>query len=277
MEQETQAESVTDQTANPQVGADSSVSESQNESGQSDGQNETDSQEGLGNIDPKTLPPALKAVYDNLYRDYQKKTTSIAERVKAEVAKSVSGYKEKAEQFEQIVNNDEFVKMWNDYVEKSKSAQSNGRPVDEVSKKLQDIEVKLKTQESLEAINIFADAKDEKGEMLHPDFDRLSEIKIGTHSQSGEYDLLRAAIELAPGDSYMEKLENGYQAAKEVYDTIFEEGRKAGMGRMNDKVKNSTYAPSAGSSKLSSYAQKQPANALEALEMARKGLLPAQQ
>ena len=276
MEQETQAESVSDQTANPQEGADSSVSESQNESGQSEWQNETDSQEGLSNIDPKTLPPALKAVYDNLYRDYQKKTTSIAERVKAEVAKSIGGYKEKAEQFEQIANNEEFVKMWNDHVEKLKSAQSNGQPVDEVSKKLQDIEVKLKTQESLEAINIFADAKDEDGEMLHPEFDRLSEIKIGAHSKSGEYDLLRAAIELAPGDSYMEKLENGYQAAKEVYDTIFEEGRKAGMGRMNDKVKNSTYAPSAGSSKLSSYAQKQPANALEALEMARKGLLPAQ-
>ncbi len=276
MEQETQAESVSDQTANPQEGADSSVSESQNESGQSEWQNETDSQEGLSNIDPKTLPPALKAVYDNLYRDYQKKTTSIAERVKAEVAKSIGGYKEKAEQFEQIANNEEFVKMWNDHVEKLKSAQSNGQPVDEVSKKLQDIEVKLKTQESLEAINIFADAKDEDGEMLHPEFDRLSEIKIGTHSQSGEYDLLRAAIELAPGNSYMEKLENGYQSAKEVYDTIFEEGRKAGMGRMNDKVKNSTYAPSAGSSKLSSYAQKQPANALEALEMARKGLLPAQ-
>ena len=276
MEQETQAESVSDQTANPQEGADSSVSESQNESGQSEWQNETDSQEGLSNIDPKTLPPALKAVYDNLYRDYQKKTTSIAERVKAEVAKSIGGYKEKAEQFEQIANNEEFVKMWNDHVEKLKSAQSNDQPVDEVSRKLQDIEVKLKTQESLEAINIFADAKDEDGEMLHPEFDRLSEIKIGTHSKSGEYDLLRAAIELAPGDSYMEKLENGYQAAKEVYDTIFEEGRKAGMGRMNDKVKNSTYAPSAGSSKLSSYAQKQPANALEALEMARKGLLPAQ-
>lgn len=276
MEQETQAESVSDQTANPQEGADSSVSESQNESGQSEWQNETDSQEGLSNIDPKTLPPALKAVYDNLYRDYQKKTTSIAERVKAEVAKSIGGYKEKAEQFEQIANNEEFVKMWNDHVEKLKSAQSNGQPVDEVSKKLQDIEVKLKTQESLEAINIFADAKDEDGEMLHPEFDRLSELKIGTHSQSGEYDLLRAAIELAPGNSYMEKLENGYQSAKEVYDTIFEEGRKAGMGRMNDKVKNSTYAPSAGSSKLSSYAQKQPANALEALEMARKGLLPAQ-
>ena len=173
MEQETQAESVTDQTANPQVGADSSVSESQNESGQSDGQNETDSQEGLGNIDPKTLPPALKAVYDNLYRDYQKKTTSIAERVKAEVAKSVSGYKEKAEQFEQIVNNDEFVKMWNDYVEKAKSAQSNGQPVDEVSKKLQDIEVKLKTQESLEAINIFADAKEV--------FDSPSLLSIAAH------------------------------------------------------------------------------------------------
>lgn len=276
MEQETQAESVSDQTANPQEGADSSVSESQNESGQSEWQNETDSQEGLSNIDPKTLPPALKAVYDNLYRDYQKKTTSIAERVKAEVAKSIGGYKEKAEQFEQIANNEEFVKMWNDHVEKLKSAQSNGQPVDEVSRKLQDIEVKLKTQESLEAINIFADAKDEDGEMLHPEFDRLSEIKIGTHSKSGEYDLLRAAIELAPGNSYMEKLENGYQSAKEVYDTIFEEGRKAGMGRMNDKVKNSTYAPSAGSSKLSSYAQKQPANALEALEMARKGLLPAQ-
>ena len=276
MEQETQAESVSDQTANPQEGADSSFSESQNESGQSEWQNETDSQEGLSNIDPKTLPPALKAVYDNLYRDYQKKTTSIAERVKAEVAKSIGGYKEKAEQFEQIANNEEFVKMWNDHVEKLKSAQSNDQPVDEVSRKLQDIEVKLKTQESLEAINIFADAKDEDGEMLHPEFDRLSEIKIGTHSKSGEYDLLRAAIELAPGDSYMEKLENGYQAAKEVYDTIFEEGRKAGMGRMNDKVKNSTYAPSAGSSKLSSYAQKQPANALEALEMARKGLLPAQ-
>lgn len=251
--------------------------------GQAVGQAATDSEQGFTNVDPKTLPPALKAVYDNLYKDYQKKTTTIAERVKAEVAKSLDPFKSKAEQFDSLVNNEEFVKQWNEFVEKSQASQTNGQPENEALRKVRELEVEVQTQkierqveQSLSAINAFADAKDQNGKPLHPDFDKLSGFKIGSHSKSGDYDLLRTAIELAPGETPMAKLENGYQGAKAVYDAIFEEGKKAGMGRLNDKIKNSSIAPSAGSAKVSGYAQKRPDNALEALEMARKGLLPAQ-
>jgi hypothetical protein len=264
------------QQANPQTDAGSAVDGSGQNDGKADGQAATASEQSFTHVDPKTLPPALKAVYDNMLRDYTKKTMSISDRVKSEAAKATEAFKAKAEMFDKLSANEEFVKRWNDYVQEvSKVGQDGQNPPDEVKQKLHELEMKFKATESLEAINAFADAKNEKGEMLHPEFDKLSAFKIGNHQQSGEYDLLRAAIELAPGNSTMEKLENGYKAAKAVYDQIFEEGKKAGMGRLNEKARNGSMSPSQGSGQVSGVASKRPANALEALEMAKRGLQPA--
>ena len=119
-------------------------------------------------------------------------------------------------------------------------------------------------------IKAFEEAKNEKGELLHPDFEKFSGLRLGTHPQAGEYDLLRAAIELAPGETPQEKMENGYKAAKATYDAMFEEGKKAGMGRLQTKARNGTFAPS--SVNAGSTAPHRAKNAVEALEFARKGL-----
>lgn len=263
-------------TVTPGTEADSAPTGSGTPVGEVNGQSTTDTDKGFTNIDPKTLPPTLKSVYDNMLRDYTKKTMSISERVKSETAKGLEQFKAKAEMYDQVIGNEQFVKQWNEYVQKANQSVQNGQnPSDEVTAKLQELEKKFKTTESLETINAFADAKDEKGESLHPDFDKFSSIKIGTHPESGDYDLLRTAIELAPGNSTMEKLENGYKMAKAVYDNIFEEGKKAGMGRVNAKARNGSFTPSSGSGPISGTATKRPSNALEALEMARQGLQPA--
>jgi hypothetical protein len=121
----------------------------------------------------------------------------------------------------------------------------------------------------------FADAVNEKGEKIHPDFDKFNEIIVGQLNEGNDaedFSLLRACIELAPGTNPNEKLANGYKQAKQMYEAIFEEGRKAGMGRLQAKVLNGTQPPTNVGSGLS-VTEKKPRNAHEAIEMARKGLV----
>lgn len=234
-------------------------------------------EEMFGNVDPKTLPPQLKSVYDNMLRGFKEKTTKVAETVKSEVAKATEAYRQKAEFYDQVAQQEEFVKMWNEHVQKATQSQPANDADPKLTKfeqELQAVKMELQTAKTLEVINAFAEAKSEAGDKLHPDFDKLSGFKLGTHQRAGEYDLLRTAIELAPGNTPQEKMENGYKAAKATYDAIFEEGKKAGMGRIQDKVRRGSMAPSSSSSPQS-IAARPPKNALEALEFARQGLAPA--
>lgn len=232
-------------------------------------------------MDPNKLPPQAKVFYDQMLRDYREKTTRLSETIKSEAAKAAEAYKSKAETYDQIAAQEEFVKQWNDYVKKSQgqgeNPQNPGDPVlTEMKAKLDEMNQKIQLNEMGQITESFADAVNEKGEKIHPDFDALNDIVVGEIAngpQKEPFSLLRAAVELAQGSNPQEKLANGYKMAKAARDAIFEEGRKAGMGRVQQKVINGTQPAAHSVGDTLSITDKKPKNAREALDMARKGII----
>lgn len=228
-------------------------------------------------VDPNRLPPEAKAAYDSMLKDYREKTARLSETVKSEAQKATEAYRSKAELYDQIATQEEFVRQWNDYVQKS---QSNGTPTQgdpklaQLEAKFQEINQKIQMSELSQLTDSFADAVDEKGAKIHEDFDQLNSIHMGKLQNGGEveeFSLLRACIELSQGNNPQERLANGYKLAKGVRDQIYEEGRKAGMGRLQTKVLNGSLPPSNSSSDVISVTDKKPKSAREALAMARRG------
>lgn len=235
-------------------------------------------------LDLNTLPPNIRAVVDKINKDmvrgFTEKTSKLSETIKSESQKAAEAYREKATQYDQIAGQKAFVDKWNDYV-KEQERQSNqggaepGDPIlSEMKAQLNEMNQKMQISELSQITNAFADAVDEKGTQLHPDFDNLNSIQLGKMNENGkveEYSLLRACIELADGKNPQEKLTNGYKVAKAMRDSIFEEGKKAGMGRLEKKALNGTQLPSSSSNEVLSVTDKKPKNAHEAFAMARRG------
>lgn len=235
-------------------------------------------------LDVNTLPPEVRAHIDKINKDmvrgFTEKTTGIANRIKAEVEKATTQYKEKAQLYDQLSGNEDFVKLWNDHVQRSQNQTRDLDPNDpqvKVMKELEDLKVKVHQEEANRVIEAFANAVDEKGNKLNGDFDRLNEIMLGdlvnADGSKSSYSLLRAAIELAPGETTKERIANGYKSAKAVVDAIYEEGRKVGLGRVQSKASNASLPPS-DSSTPSKIAPHRPKNALEAVEFAKQGYSP---
>lgn len=234
-------------------------------------------------LDLNTLPQSVRAhiekINADMVRGFTEKTTKLSETIKTETQKATEAYKQKAEFYDQISTQDEFVRMWNEYVQKTGTAPTGADPNDPVSElksQVQAMQQKVAASEMKQVTDAFAEAKNEKGELLNPHFDELNSLIIGKHGEGDtaqEYSLLRAAIELAPGKTPQEKLANGYKAAKQLHDAIFEAGKKAGMGRLQAKVLNGTNPPSGSNGDMLSVTEKKPKSAREALEMARKGVM----
>lgn len=229
-------------------------------------------------VDPNRLPPEAKAHYDSMLRDYREKTAKLSETIKSESAKAAEAYKAKAEFYDEVAAQEEFVKMWNEYVQKAGNPQPEqaGDPkLNQMEAKLQEMSQKMQLQEMAEVTDAFASAVDEKGAPLHPDFDDLNMLSIGqvqTASGAEDFSLLRACAQLADGKTPQEKLANGYKAAKAAHDAIFEKGKKAGMGRLKDKLMNGSIPPSNAGADVLSVTEKKPRNAKEALELARRNI-----
>lgn len=238
-------------------------------------------QDSFTKIDPNTLPPQLLESYNNMLRDYKEKTTKLSEMSKAEVEKSLGPYRQKAQLYDQIAAEEEFVKQWNGYVQQRQAAQTQNPSenviIDQLKNEIDTVKQHVQRTELLEVTNAFADAVNEKGEKMHPDFDSLNDIVMGSvPNEDGsreDFSLLRASIELAEGNTSQERLANGYKKAKEVYDAIFENGRKAALSRVQGKILNGTQPPSGTTPPGATYVDKRPKNAAEAFEMARRGQL----
>lgn len=236
-------------------------------------------------LDVNTLPQNVRAIVDKINKDmvrgFTEKTSKLSETIKSEVSKHTESLKSKAELYDQIATQEEFVKQWNDYVNKVKSQPAtadnqNDPKLKEMETKLQEMSQKMQLAEMSQITEAFADAVDEKGNKIHQDFDSLNSLPIGT-VQNGdaaeEYSLLRACVELAPGKTPSEKLSNGYKAAKQTYDSIFELGKRAGLGKLRAKVQHSSQAPENAVGDIQSVTEKKPRNAHEAMELARKGIM----
>lgn len=225
-------------------------------------------------IDINTLPPSVRAhiekINSDMVRGFTEKTTKLSETTKSEVAKATEAYRQKAELYDQIATQEEFVKMWNEHVQKSQAPQPGQSEPDPVTQKLKELEQKIQISEMTQVTESFAEAVDEKGQKIHPDFDELNGLIVGSVGGNEPFSLLRASIELAPGNSPAEKLANGYKTAKQVRDQIFEAGRKAGMGRLQTKLQNGTIPPSNGAGEVLSVTEKRPKSAREAMDLARK-------
>lgn len=233
-------------------------------------------EETFTKVDPKTLPPALKASYDNMLRDYKEKTTRLSETIKAEAARAAEAYRKKAETYDQIAAQEEFVRQWNDYVQRSQNnVQQDGTDpkLASLEQKFQEINQKLQMSELAQVTDSFADAVDDKGNKLHPEFDQLNSLPIGQINGGEEFSLLRACVELSPGNNPQEKLANGYKSAKALYSSIFEMGKKAGMGRIQSKIMNGSQPPISSQGDALSMTDKKPRSAREAMELARKGIM----
>lgn len=234
-------------------------------------------EEGFTHVDPRTLPPQLRATYDNMLRDYKEKTTRLSETIKSETEKATQAYREKADFYDQFSSREDAVKWWNEYVQRVKNQETTqeGDPVlSQMKQQLQEMNEKIQISELSQVTEAFAEAADEKGTKLHPEFDNLNNIAIGqlnNGKEAEDFSLLRACVELSPGKTPQEKLANGYKTAKQTYDAIFDAGKKAGMGRLQTKVLNGTNPPSNSMADVLSVTDKKPKNAREALEMARKG------
>lgn len=228
-------------------------------------------------IDPNRLPPEAKAAYNSMLKDYREKTARISETIKAEKEKAIESYKQKADFYDQFASREDAVKWWNEYVQRVNNQQTTQQGDPKLSKmeaQLQEMQQKIQISELSQITEAFADAKDEKGIRLHPQFDELNNIHIGKLAdgdQSEDFSLLRGCVELAQGGTPAEKLANGYKMAKAVYDGIFESGKKAGMGRLAQKAQNGTLPPTNVTGDTLTVTDKKPRSAREALEMAKKG------
>ncbi len=257
------------------------VSGTDTASGQAQGGAPTD--EIFKGIDPNRLTPNEKAIYNSMLTDYREKTAKLSETIKSESAKQAEAFKSKAELYDQFAREEQFVNKWNEYVQQVQ-AQSQAQsgmpdandPLQQLKAQLQEVNQKVILSEMNQITDAFIEAVDEKGQALHPEFDQLNNIMLGslTQGQSAEeFSLLRACIELAPGQSPQEKLANGYKSAKASYDAIFEAGKKAGMGRLQTKLQNGTLPPSAATGDVMTLTDKKPKTAREALEMAKRGIV----
>lgn len=234
-------------------------------------------------VDLSTLPPNLRQhvekINADMVRGFTEKTTKLSETIKSESAKAAEAFKQKAELYDQIATQEEFVKMWNEHVQKAQATatgQDPNDPVAQMKAQLQEMQQKMQLSETAQITDAFAEAVNEKGEKLHPEFDRLNAIMLGKF-QDGQtvedFSLLRACIELSQGRNPQEKLANGYKSAKANYDAIFEEGKKAGMGRQQAKALNGSLPPSNSIGETLTVTEKKPRNAHEALAMAKKGVM----
>jgi len=210
----------------------------------------------------------------------KEKTSKLSETIKTEAQKAAEAYKSKAELYDSIATQEEFVKQWNDYVQKSQSAsqpQPEGdQKLTQLEKQVQEMNQKLQISELTEITEAFAGAQDDKGQPLHPDFDQLNSISLGEINTNGKAEpisLLRACVELAQGKTPQEKLANGYKAARSFRESIFEEGKKAGMGRLQAKAINGSNPPTGSTGDIQSVTDKRPKNAHEAMALARRGIM----
>lgn len=221
--------------------------------------------------DPNKLPPEIRGHYDSMLKDYRDKTAKLSETIKSEVSKAVSQYRQKADEYDTITSQDEFVSKWNEYVNSLNTAREDKDPkLAAFEDRIREMERKEELREMEKLTDAFASAVDDKGQKVNGNFDRLNDIVIGKSGEN-DYSLLRACIELSGEKTPERKLSKGYQMANRIFTDIFELGRKAGIGRIQEKVMNGTQPPSNADGIDVSFTEKRPRSAREAMAMARRG------
>lgn len=244
--------------------------------------------------DPTTLPPQLRQAYENMLRDYKTKTTKLADE-----RKQYSGfedYRKKAEVYDQLSQDERFVQYWNSQNSPQIPPQPNGQDqamqqelqqlwleaqsdpnkaiefhrkvaqmeMSQLTQKQAEIERKQLESDAVNVVDAFADAVDEKGQKLRPDFD-------DPHMQF----LINSVINQNPPKTQKEwqtAITKAYDHAKSVYQDIFTKGKSAAQGAIQTKAQNSTEKPSTSVGEVYSGSDPKKLTAAEAVNLARKGI-----
>lgn len=222
-------------------------------------------EEQFGGVDIKTLPKEiqtlLKEKHDAMLKDYKEKTTKLADD-----RKSMEPLSRKAELLDQLAQDQEFIQWWNSRNQKSQPEQEQKdlTPEEQLIQRVQNIESELSSERAQNLVNTFADAVDEKGQKLHPDFDELS-----------NEGLIKGYLDLNPPTSkaeFSKRLEEAYKWSNALATKYREAGKKAAYEEMQKKAGISTTPPSTGAKGTYDGPDPRKASVAELVDMARRGI-----
>lgn len=219
-------------------------------------------EEQFGGVDIKSLPKEiqslLKEKHDAMLRDYKEKTTKLSEE-----RKGFEPVSKKAEALDQLLQDQTFIDWWN-----SKNAppetQKELTPEEQLVQKVQTIEQELLHEKANATVVEFAEAVDDKGQKLRPDFDELSNTG-----------LINGYLQLNPAkgkQDFQSKLNEAYVWVKEAVAPFIEKGRKMAIEEMQRKASNGTLPPQSGVKGTYDGPDPRKASVNELVEMARKGI-----
>lgn len=262
-------------TAEPQKGSEAPATSAPAAQGEA-----APSEDSFLSNDPKSLPPELRKHYDNMLRDYKRKTADVAE------------LRKRAEAFDAIRQDKRFVDFWTNQValeqqalrkledtkqgmdvsdeefEKALSSKqeflklmakvAQGSTQD-IQKKLEQTQAELTTSRASEAIEEFA-------EQGHQDI----------YDLESNYGFISYQFKADPNI----KLDDAYNNAKAVYDQIYQKGFEAAraelQANMQKKAAASTEIPSGAPAGAYAGPDPKKLTAAEALAYARKGIVVPQ-
>lgn len=247
-------------------------------------------EEQFSNIDPKTLPPELQAVYKNLQADYTKKTQSIAERSK------------KADSYDQLSKDPRFADYWNglnrqqkaDFKEQKAEAEKRlgekitderfqkgwqnkdefldliAEVVKETSgqdrKKIESLEQFKTVTEASNIVEAFATELGADGKPARPDFYSLDEDGL-----INGFLRVQAPEKGYSAEEYPAKLNEAYTWAKSISQKYYEKGRAEALARVQQKVATSSNPPTQAVKGQYSGTDPKKLSVREAMELAKRG------
>lgn len=236
------------------------------------------SAESFTNVDPNSLAPELKESYNNMLRDYKRKTAEIADK-----RRSIQEVEEKANRFDQISSDEAFVKFYNGYGKETPSSpDAESSTVDDeedftkafesrenFAKYVQKINGTLKeqlevTQKDLQvqkADRLISSFKSRAG---NEDFESLNRDGLVT----GYVQLNRPKSEA----EWEKTLTSARDYARKIYGSARQEGKREALGTIEKKVESSSEVPTESPSQIYSGTAPKELSAREAMELARKGI-----
>lgn len=223
--------------------------------------------ESFTNIDPKTLTPELRTVYDNMYRGFQEKNRGMAE-----VRKQASEYKEKADIYDELSRDDQFVSYWNNpKAQKQPAATPEAESVDNdpetevrtLKNQVSDLQKSQQRNDTDRFIDSYAMETDKDGNLLRPEFRKLTD--------NGLVPMFFAQDPSKTQKDRKIKLAKAYTRAVDFVNGIREEGRKAVLPEIQSKANQTVEEPSVATGASYSGPDPKKLTTREAFEMSKRG------
>jgi hypothetical protein len=207
-------------------------------------------EETFTNVDPNSLPPKERVAYDNMLRDYKKKTAEIAElRRKAEAHDAW----QREQASKQRITDEDYNRAFESKDGMTQFLQKAAEPV------VQELQ-----QTKMELASTKADLFIKDFKAKHPDFEDLD--------SDG---LITGYVQLNPPKGEPEwgtRMKEAYAYAKKLRSKWEDAGYKRGITRVEEKAAQSTELPSSSPAQVYPGGDPTKLTAKEAVELARRGI-----